>query len=193
VQPTQWPIEDVSDLVLLLLRANSEQHRSTLAGTTRLQKLLFLLSRDGRYESLEHAGLAPALDFRPYKMGPFNPRVYDALETLATFRPPLVESTSPIGAADDLELARFVDDVDLDDVETSSTLPPRPVEYRLTPDGQQVAEALSKGSPPALRTAIEEIADEFGAMPLRDLLRRVYTEHADMTTKSEIREQLGLG
>lgn len=73
MQTATWRIEDVSDLLLLVLRANTSAGRSRLAGITRLQKLVFLVSEDPHYRDLVRLGEAPDVDFEPYKMGPFTP------------------------------------------------------------------------------------------------------------------------
>jgi len=39
---------------------------------------------------------------------------------------------------------------------------------------------------------LRRLVQRFGRVPLRQLLRYVYTEHADKTTRSEIKDQLGL-
>src|SRR5258706_9725882 len=60
---------------LLLLLVGTDP--SGIGGTTRLQKLLFLLERE--------EGLTPSengFEFEPYKAGPYSPRLYDDLEFL---------------------------------------------------------------------------------------------------------------
>ena len=187
-----WRIEDLSDLLLLVLRANAEAGRSLLAGVTRLQKLVFLATRDLRYAALVQRGEAPDVDFEPYKMGPFNPDIYEGVETLATFQPPLVSATADVSASEALETARYADEVDLDAYAGAVRTQRRPVEYRLTSEGRRVADALWRDAPEDLRAEIGDVVGKYGRLPLRELLRKVYQEHPDMTVRSEIRGDLGL-
>lgn len=53
-----------------------------------------------------------------------------------------------------LETARFVEEVDLDALETAGRSEPRPMEYRLTKEGRAVADALWRDAPSELRTVI---------------------------------------
>lgn len=182
-----------SDLILLLLHANQATGHRVWSGVTRLQKLAFLATRDPAYRMLVHRGEAPELEFEPYKMGPFTSELYDALETLTGFQPPLVTTqpgTPP--DQDDLEAARYADEVDLDFVD-SPQLGPRPTSFSLTPAGSKVAQRIWDDAPPELQEMLRRLVNLYGQMPLRQLLRRVYTEHKDMTTRSEIKGQIGLG
>lgn len=187
-----WKIEDVSDLLLLILRANASTGRSQLSGVTRLQKLAFLVTQDARYAHLVRSGDAPDVDFEPYKMGPFTPDIYEAVETLATFQPPLVVASRDVTGFDAMETARYVDEVDLDAHEAIGRSQLRPMEFRLTDEGRRVADALWRDCPPELRSVITEVVAKFGRLPLRELLRRVYASHPEMTIRSEIRGDLGL-
>src|SRR4051794_9049062 len=107
-----WKIEDVSDLLLLVLRANADAGRSRLAGATRLQKLVFLVSEDPQYRDLVKRSEAPELDFEPYKMGPFTPDIYEGVEALASFKPALLTATIDPTSSDALESARYAEETD---------------------------------------------------------------------------------
>jgi hypothetical protein len=187
-----WRIEDVSDLLLLVLRANTSAGRSRLAGITRLQKLVFLVSEDPHYRDLVRLGEAPDLDFEPYKMGPFTPEIYEGVEALASFRPALLAVSDDPASSDVLEAARYAEEVDLDAYTSRARTVQRPTEYRLTQDGKRVADALWHDAPERLRDAITRVVAKYGGLPLRELLRRVYQDHPTMTVRSEIREDLGL-
>jgi hypothetical protein len=55
-----------------------------------------------------------------------------------------------------------------------------------------VAHRLWEDAPIELTELLQSIVRRFGRVPLRQLLRYVYTEHPDKTTRSEIKGQLGL-
>ena len=186
-------IDGISDLLLLLLEEAEGKGLRTLAGTTRLQKLLFLVVQAAEYRGLRELGEVPPIEFRPYRMGPFNPEVYEAVELLAEFDPPLIEVSDPPDRQSALEFDQYLDEVDLDRSEPSATSAPRPTEYRLTPSGRIVAAELSRDQPPKLRQVMARVIGTYGSMGLRQLLRTVYEEYPEYTTRSEIREELGLG
>jgi hypothetical protein len=184
------PIEDASDLVLLFLHATEKDSKGPLQGATRLQKLLFLLTESSEYQDIWADRRAP-LRFRAYKMGPFTAEVYEGLEVLSTFHPPLVKST-PSGAvgSEDVEFAEYADEVDLDE-QGSVDHYLRPAEYRLTDEGRIVARKLWDDAPKPLKNRIESIVRTYGRLNLRELLRRVYHDYPAMTVRSEIRDQVG--
>jgi hypothetical protein len=181
-----------SDLVLLLLYANDPTGNRSWSGVTRLQKLAFLASKDPTYEKLARQGDAPMLQFEAYKMGPFTSELYEALQTLTGFEPPLVfaDAGSPADQ-DDVETARYVDEVDLDYPGVTSSAP-RPTSFRLSSEGKIVARRLWEDAPVELQQLLKDLTARFGQMPLRQLLRYVYTTHKDYTINSEIKDQLGL-
>ena len=186
-------IDAASDLVLLLLLESGEQTQRPIVGTTRLQKLLFLLSREPEMAKLIAAGSAPALDFRPYRMGPFTPEVYEAIDLLAQFDPALLEVAEPgDDRQSDLELDEYVDELDLDRSEPAVTSAPRPTVYRLTAPGKTVAQALWQAAPSELKEALHRVINEYGQLDLKRLLRLVYTRYPKFAERSEIRSQLGL-
>ncbi|MBI3748070.1 MAG: hypothetical protein HY262_04380 [Chloroflexi bacterium] len=186
--PTQT-IDSTPDLVLLLLRAAGGK----LTGITRLQKLIFLITEDDRYKRLAKAHQAPVPVFRPYKMGPFTPELYDAVQVLTSFEPPLMAARAATpGTPDEVETALFVEGNDLDDAEPIPASGPQPAAFALTSDGRTVADHLWQDAPADLRSTIETIVSDYGRLPLRELLRRVYREHEEWTTHSEIKGQLGL-
>jgi len=188
------PIDAVSDLVLLMLLQNEERGVRRLAGITRLQKLIFLLSESPQYLDLVGQGLAPEVHFEPYRMGPFTSEIYQAIDVLADFRPSLISSDEGTrDRVDDVELDRYIDEVDLDRSEPPVTTDPRPTTFRLTDPGRLVARALAESAPQPLIQALKQVISEYGGLSLNELLRRVYTAYPKMTERSEIRSQLGLG
>jgi len=187
-------IDAASDLVLLILLENEDRGVRGLAGITRLQKLVFLLSQSPEYAELVRTGLAPEVRFEPYRMGPFTPEIYQAIDVLVDFRPNLI--TADRGTrerADDVELDRYIDEVDLDRSEPAVSTDPRPTTFALTEEGRQVARVLANEAPQPLVDALRRVIGEYGGLSLTELLRRVYKAYPSMTVRSEIRSQLGLG
>ena len=186
-------IDSVTDLVLLVLREGEKRGSSQLSGTTRMQKLLFLISRSPEYQDLVLEKQAPPLQFRPYRMGPFTPDIYDAIDALATFKRPLILTKPGSGwQQESVELDKYVDEVDLDRSEPAAASDPRPTVYALTDDGRKVADYLTDHAPKQLRVVLGRVVSEYGKLGLSELLRRVYSQFPEMTERSEIRGQLGL-
>jgi hypothetical protein len=185
-------VDSVTDLVLLLLYSNRRLHGSApLSGTTKLQKLLFLLTKSVHYKALTAEGETPEVPFEPYKMGPFTAELYKAVDLLANFNPPLMTSIPAIaGSPDRTETNRYLDDTDLDRTWSPT---PSPASYGLTNDGVVVASQLWEAAPARLRDAIGEVVKAYGSMPIRELLQLVYSKYPEMTIRSEIRDELGMG
>ena len=168
--PTQ-AIDSTPDLVLLVVRAAGGK----LSSITRLQKLVFLITENPAYKRLVDAHEAPNPEFRPYKMGPFTPELYEAVQVLTSFEPPLLAAkpASP-GAQDEVETALFVEGNDLDDAEPIPSGGPQPAAFALTGAGKKVADYLWRHSPSDLRAIVDAVVRDYGRLPLRELLRRVY-------------------
>jgi hypothetical protein len=187
---TRFRADTPTDLVLLLLYANQRQGTKSWSGITRLQKLAYLATEDPIYADLADKGEAPAIEFEAYKMGPFTPEIYEAVDTLTSFHPPLIRATpGSVAGQDEVETAHYVEEMDLDQMTTAG---PRPNTFTLTEDGSTVGKRLWDDAPPELQTVLTRLVRQFGRMPLRDLLRFVYTTHPDKTFRSEIKAQLGL-
>ena len=185
-----------TDLILLLLlaRGSTGSIAESIKGITKLMKLLFLLEKEG--------GISDGFTFKPYKMGPFSGEVYSQLEFLSTF--PAVESpflhvnSRNAKAADMLDSSVNVEQIKVvEDVAGSGDLDNNPpltseevnVEFKLSPLGIKFANKISEDNP-ELFSKIEEIKTKYSGMGLRDLLRYVYLKYPELTTKTEIKEQL---
>jgi len=183
----------MSDVVLLVVLESERRGARALRGVTRLQKLLYLVSTSPEYAELQRTGDVPEIQFEPYRMGPFTPEIYDVIEFLSNFEPSLI--TAVRGTRDrtnDIELSRYLDGVDLDESEPGVDSDLVPTTFALTPDGRRVAEYLDSQAPRSLIKAIRQIVHDYGSLSLTELLRRVYRDHPDMTTRSEILGQVGL-
>ncbi len=182
------PIKSGYDLFLLLLYAKPDHRDRRVAGTTRLMKELFLLSKSGEFKGVASRDLP----FEAYDYGPFSPKVPEAVDLLSSHGLIKVEERR---IAQSGAVAEVADDV-LAEVESSSepTVPRRvlPI-YDLTAKGERVAEALWNRLNAEEREAILRVKREYNSLPLQALLKRVYQEYPDMTKKSTILWELGFG
>jgi hypothetical protein len=169
-------IADRVDLLLLLLNApgRSGRHAEGVLGVTRLLKLLFLAGHELGADSLAPVPYA----FVPYKFGPFCGAVYDDVSVLV--RAGLVKR---VELDEDGEVHR-ADDIDEDLPQNGAN-----VLYRLTRKGREFARALeapARQKNRSLLPGLRVIKTQFGNLPLRDLLRYVYTRYPEYATESEI-------
>jgi len=175
-----------SDLLLLLLfsKGYSGENNEPIRGITRLMKLVFLLDKEGKINDL--------FRFEPYKMGPFSSEVYPEVDFLTNYPPskPLVKTRSSNAVElEDPDESRVIEDVlSLDGALLTSK--EVNVEYLLSDSGSKVAEELWKSIDDGQRKVIQDIKSKYGSLTLRDLLKYVYRNYPDMTTRSEIKNQL---
>jgi len=180
-------------LVLLLIGCDAPGKPSdTLGGITRLQKLLFLLEKEG--------GVAPTDDgfqFTAYKAGPYSSKVYDDLEFLENLG--LLESTVTAEATDAEKVE--IDQLSFDDLMGDGAAPdgdgyrtPDSFEerqFRLTSQGvEKVRELIDSGDYSPIVTEIRRIKSTYAHYSLIDLLRHVYTAYPEMTQASEILDKV---
>lgn len=185
-------------------------------GTTRLQKLLFLLEQ--RHQNLfGSAYWDKDFSYTPEKYGPADLQLYQDLEFLeaigqittgngvSTSETPDVEALLK-SAEESVELALPEEQeeeelsfeylmgdtsVDLTERKDSGRI------YRIAPRGRGFLERLEKQSDSAtrselaaLRSACQKINSEFGDWNLKRLLHYVYDQYPAMTTQSIIRDEV---
>jgi hypothetical protein len=177
---TETPLFEVDDAIVLILGApaKSPALRDRVSGITRLEKLFFLLD----VETPIGSRLTEAAGFVPHNFGPFSAAVYQAVETLEAAG--LISDSASLSASaeDSWESEQLIDDV------PSNRFTTRDVE--LTPKGRRYYEALLRELPPDTEQIVQDLKDKFGGLPLRQLIRYVYTRHEDYTTKSVIRDEI---
>jgi uncharacterized protein YwgA len=182
------------NLVLLFLGASGDPSDTSgsINGITRLQKLLFLLEREGQ--------LVPEGDgfqFEAWKAGPYSAGLYDDLELLDNLGYIKSEVSGKITDAEAAE----VDLLDFEDLmgeeeEVSDAITPSPDAYEerrftLTEKGREkVLDLLSREGVDELVDRIRRIKSKYSHYSLSDLLYHVYTKYPDMTTESEIKEKV---
>jgi len=153
-RPEKWTLR-------LLYTPSDSGVSEPMFGRTRVVKAMFLVQRNLEEEFNVDAGF----DFRPYKYGPFDQRVYGALEHLEMIK--FVEMTPPGEHSAAYDSKR----------------------YQLTEKGldhgEELWDQISEGQQRLLRWVRYEQADR----PLGSLLSYIYSNYPDMTTESEISER----
>lgn len=180
---------DKRNLLLLLIGLDSDARG--LGGITRLQKLLFLLEQEEGMEAAEGG-----YTFEAYKAGPYSPALYDDLEFLENLGLLKSEVTAEASEPEQAELKKLSFDhligreVDDDDGPASAdTYEER--RFRVTDNGKERIERLLKaGGVDPVVGKIRRIKSKYGKFSLNDLLYYVYTKYPEMTTESEIRDEV---
>jgi hypothetical protein len=182
---------DHADLVLLMLGAPTADpgQDGRCAGITRLEKLAFLVKEDSHFDELTREP-SESLHFRPYHYGPYTREIYDAVDLLVGIGL-IRERRQATGTS--LDLAEELDELDPRDLGIfGGRRDERYVErvFELSEKGEYVARVLAERVGSGALSEITRIKDEYGTLPLRILLRRVYAAHPEMTTQSLIRDKL---
>lgn len=171
---------EVDDTIVLLLGAPSQYGQLTgrVNGITRLEKLVFLIEQEGDLDAF----LAETADFEPHNFGPFSKKIYQAVETLEAYGL-IVEENAYADTSDDTWENESI--IGLDEPANYSER-----KFVLTEKGRRYYEALASEVPADVPKAVGQLKDRFGALPLRQLLRFVYTRYEDFTTASVIKDDV---
>ena len=168
-----------------------------IGGITRLQKLLFLLEQE---EQVVPSG--DRFNFRPYKAGPFSPKLYDDLEFLENlgFIESEVTATATEPEAEEVDKLSFEDLIEGEDggrggnadeasMKAADAFEER--RYKLTGRGrEQVEKLLARSDLDPLMKKIRRVKSRFGSYALSDLLYYVYKKYEGMTVESEIKAKV---
>lgn len=180
------------ELVLLLVGVDEAPSCSgTVSGITRLQKFLFLLDREENVRPND-----PGFRFEPYKAGPYSPTLYDDLELLENLGQIRAEggAESTITERTDIERLSFEDIMGgFDELGVGQPRADSLEERRftLTEKGRERVETLLKNPEyDPVANGIRRVKSKYSRHSLRDLLRHVYHKFPDMTTESEIIEDV---
>lgn len=187
--------------ILLMLLGTKGKKTTTegVSGITRLQKLLFLLWKEGGVESV-----GDSFGFKPYKAGPYSKVLYDELELLEN----LGFISSEVSGESTTEEATELEELSFDQLMGGNKSPFKSVTSRsrastadtfeerrfaLTEKGVEYVEELLK-KPDMVPNAegIRKIVTKFADYSLQDLLYHVYTTYDKdgWTSESEIRDKV---
>lgn len=158
-------IDRRTDVVFLLF-----YYAGSIRGVTKVQKLLFLIEHETKF--FEAYRDSVAFEFAPYKMGPFSEHVYEELLFLLQLE---AIRTEPIKTAD----YEPVDDGELINKE-----------FTITRKGEKIASELDSLLEEEHRKELQQLAEDYGDMPLSELLHYVYTEYPSYAEQSEIKPEI---
>jgi uncharacterized protein YwgA len=126
-----------------------------IEGKTRLQKLAFLLDEEGLGEKFD------AYSYRKYDYGPFSKALLEDVEAL-----------------EDKGLVKIL--------RRQTVAGNKRYDYRLEDAGEEAVSDLSNRTEDISEVfeAARSITSEYGDLPLRDLIERVYEKHPEYTKNS---------
>lgn len=182
-----WRPESGLDVLLMLLYAPENDEIATpVKGITRLDKLIFLLSRFKEFEKL----FRNDYDFVPYNFGPFATELLDDLEALKAQG--VVEAKKEkTKRASETRDAEAIDEESGELGESEITWDMYHYEvYCLTEEGREIAERIFSAASEAQRSVIISVKERFNTKSLTGLLRYVYKTYPSYAEKSEIRTKI---
>jgi hypothetical protein len=171
-------ITSTADVLAVLLYApDNVQDAAPIRGITRLQKLMFLLWKEGRF--CEHA--ADLFDFRPDAYGPCMDELYDSLEFFAEVDMLKVCEVPCGNDFEDAEEAAFLK-------EFGFNLAPSGVrrDFVLSSSGLEVGKQMFDLLEERERERLILIKRKYNNLPFWDLLRYVFKKYPTFAEKSVI-------
>ena len=177
---------DREDIVLLIFEANERLfRRESFNGITRLEKILYLLTRETSFE-----GVADFYPFKAHNFGPFSKEVYEAVDFLSSCDLITVREKSYASYYAEVGEASLREEIDAsvdgdDDGQPSSAATEKV--FSLTGEGRKVAqimrEAVSRRRPTDI-VELDRVMLRFANMPLTQLIRYVYGRYPESTVNS---------
>ena len=171
------PIETGLDVVLALLYAPGTEggEGEPVRGITRLQKLLFLLWKEGAF----YEDIPNLYNFKAYDFGPYMDDLYDDLDFAED-----IELISVQEVASGIEFEGGAEDAFLADFGFKPVKRPARRDSALTEAGGEAAKEIYDNLDEQRRQRLNQIKRRFNSMPFFDLLRYVYRKYPAFAKKS---------
>jgi hypothetical protein len=170
------PLNKRFEYILLMLYVKGYQCRigESIKGITRFIKALFLLEKETQWTKL----IKVYYDFVPYKLGPFDPAIYQdlkALEMAGVIKKTTYKYKKPILTDQPTD-----EEFQLNDESTM---------YTLTEDGMKYAKALVNWldkKDPVILADMRRIKTKYAHSSLKHLLKYIYEKYPEYTKESEV-------
>jgi hypothetical protein len=178
-------VEDRKDFVLLLLAARgAKEEAEPVVGVTRLQKYLFLLQSEAKWD--KRFAIREPYDFRAYDYGPFDAQLYDDLEFLENAQLIARHEAGPEPAADDEESRQQA-------YEWGTVSPEvvpwedddRIYRYELTDQGRRFVSRYQVNADDW--ATLTRLKGEWNDRPLQTLLRWLYRKYPGMAENTKLK------
>jgi hypothetical protein len=171
------PIETGLDVVLALLYApgTSGREGEPVGGITRLQKLLFLLWKEGRF----YEDIPNLYNFKAYDFGPCMDDLYDDLDFAEDIELISIQEVPSGNEYEGGDEDAFLEDFGFKLVKQFTRK-----DFSLTPAGQEAAKEIYDNLDGERRKRLDQIKRRFNTMPFFDLLRYVYRKYPKFAKRS---------
>ena len=183
-----WNPKSGLDILLMLLYAPEDDNFSSpIAGITRLDKMMFILSKTNEFTALFEGDY----EFIPYNFGPFATELLDDIEALVEEGLVNRKKSSEIHDASETRDAEIVDEEtgELYDSEVNWDMYSYDI-YSLTTKGEEIAKRIFNAAQLIQQKRIIELKSVFNKMPLTSLLRYVYEKFPTYAERSKIKDEI---
>jgi predicted transcriptional regulator len=170
--------------MILYVKGKSSRIGEGIRGITRFIKLLFLLDKETDLGKL----VKVFYEFVPYKIGPFEPAIYQDLQVLE-MAGVVKKQSHKIQRFKDSKIERL-DDAEIDEGFNGNNIA---AFYTLTDKGMKYAKALidwADKKDPEIAVTLRKYKTYYAQAPLKKLLEYIYKKYPDFTTESEIIEKI---
>ena len=187
-----WNLESGLDVLIVLLYSEgpNSQIGEPIEGITRLDKIMYLLSKNPEFGKIIDRGYR----FEADNFGPFAPELFDDIEALKHENIISVVSTratkNKIETIDEEYVEKEASDKVADREEVTSWKSYPVEKYELTEEGLKVGAKLFNCLTEKQKIELKRIKRVFAEMNLGALLHYVYTKYPELTGKSKIKDKV---
>lgn len=177
--PSELTIENSLDVILALLYAPSKtkEFGEAVLGTTRLQKLVFLLWKEGKFSS----HIPNLYGFQPYDFGPCMNDIYDDIDFAVEIDLIKKTESATSNSFDDADNISFLSELGFEFKNTYTR-----IDYSLSKTGMEAGKELFDSLGEQDRSNLVHIKAKYNKMPLYNLLRYVYEKYPKFAEKSKL-------
>jgi hypothetical protein len=181
-----WKPESPLDILISLLYAegSDDKQAESIEGITRLDKLMFLLSRSEEFKDIIDKGY----NFEADNFGPFAPELFDDIEALK--QESILNIISKRKPKNRSEIADENSNVDASEDDEPSNNDYSVNKYQLTSKGMEIGKLLWNGLTPRQKEKLVSIKKTWENKDLIDLLHYVYKRYPETTEKSKIKDKV---
>lgn len=161
---------ELDDAIVLLVGSDIKgwRHPTKIEGITRLEKLIFLLSK----ETQMGASLVQDLEFEPAPFGPFSAELYQTVDSLLAAQILEERNTVTRENVDSWEAQNLIG------LEDSAFLMRN---FTLSARGQRYYDAITRDVDNKTLEEISLFKNRFAFLPIRKLIRYIYSQYPQYT------------
>jgi uncharacterized protein YwgA len=176
-------VNSATDILLALLYAPGSTNKKgePIKGYTRLEKLLFLLSKETELGQI----VDKDYEFEPKDYGPCSEEIYDDVEMLKDARILQTDTQPADTELENVDLSESA--IEVDDVTAPTN---KATVFQLTEKGMTIGSKLFQALSKTEQEKLSWLKTLYNSRPISEVLRYVYTRYPETTTRSTIREEV---